>query len=193
MAKSILSGGSPCLVVMVEGLCSEGHGFESSAIQWMDIFSHLFAVKIVSPNFHWQKKFVDRWSQFNSQIYSRENVTISLQVSLTRLGYLDVAIVKIFCKTCMPSCAIDSWQRLFRCSHREKFLQNLRKNLNICQWNTWKSVARVFGHWKSGLQCLFELGRWPLIAHLKSFCIVLWLKEQFSGKLRRRQSLSREF
>ena len=170
MAKSILSGGSPCLVVMVEGFCSEGHGFESSAIQWMDIFSHLFAVKIVSPNFHWQKS-----SSTIGRNSTRKFIVakISLQVSLTRLGYLDVAIVKIFCKTCMPSCAIDSWQRLFRCSHREKFLQNLRKNLNICQWNTWKSVARVFGHWKSGLQCLFELGRWPLIAHLKSFCIVL--------------------
>ena len=36
------------------------------------------------------------------------------------LGYLDVAIEKKICKTCMPSCAIDSRQRLFRCSHCEK-------------------------------------------------------------------------
>ena len=64
------------------------------------------------------KKFVNRRSRFNSQIHGRKNVTISLRVSLTRLGevrlgYLDVAIAKKIRKTRMPSCAIDSQQRLF--------------------------------------------------------------------------------
>ena len=35
-------GGSPGLVVMGDNSCSKGRGFE-----WMDIFSHLFVVKIV--------------------------------------------------------------------------------------------------------------------------------------------------
>ena len=64
------------------------------------------------------KKFVDCWSRFDLQIHGRKNVTISLRVSLTRLGevrlgYLDVAIAKKIRKTRMPSCAIDSRQRLF--------------------------------------------------------------------------------
>ena len=44
------------------------------------------------------KKFVDRWSQFNLQKHGRQNKTNSAQVSLTRLGYLDVAIAKKFAK-----------------------------------------------------------------------------------------------
>ena len=119
------------------------------------------------------KKFVDRWLQFDSRIHSCKNVTISLRVSLTRLGqvikmqpsgkffaklachlvlqicdrgYLDAAIAKNFaklayhlvlqicnrgfldaaiakkCKTRMPSCAIYSQQRLFRCSHHKKII-----------------------------------------------------------------------
>ena len=43
----------------------------------------------------------------------------------------------------MQSCAIESWQRLFRCSHH-------KKNPKFCQWNLRKSVARIFGQWKSG-------------------------------------------
>ena len=39
-------GGSPGLVVMGGDSRSEGHGFESSTIYWMDIFSHIFVVKI---------------------------------------------------------------------------------------------------------------------------------------------------
>ena len=57
----------------------------------------------VSPNFHWQKS--------SSTII--RNLTHE---------FIDVAIANFFCKTRMPSCAIDSWQRLFRCSHREKNL-----------------------------------------------------------------------
>ena len=51
-----------------------------------------------------------------------------------RLGYLDVAIAKKICKTYIPSCAIDSQQRLFRCSHCKFFFAKLAKrfkNLSV--------------------------------------------------------------
>ena len=38
-------GGSPGLAVMGADSCTEGRGFECQ--HWMDIFSHIFAVKIV--------------------------------------------------------------------------------------------------------------------------------------------------
>ena len=46
-----------------------------------------------------------------------------------RLGYLDVAIAKKICKTCMPTCAIDLRQRLFRCSHRKKIQKFVSETL----------------------------------------------------------------
>ena len=69
-----------------------------------------------------------------------------------RLGYLDVAIAKNIRKTPMPSCAIDSWQRLFRCSHCEKKILSVKldkkfENLSV---KLTKTVARIFRQWKSG-------------------------------------------
>ena len=40
-------GGSPGLAVMGRDLRSEGRGFESRTLYCMDIFSHVFVVKIV--------------------------------------------------------------------------------------------------------------------------------------------------
>ena len=123
----------------------------------------MFIIKFYSCHLTFTDKKVSR-------IHGRKNVTISLRVSLTRLGevrlgYLDVAIAKKIRKTRMPSCAIDSRQRLFWCSHCEKHLSvKLAKNIcqwlakNICQWNLrkflkicqWKTVARMFCQWKLG-------------------------------------------
>ena len=43
----VMLGGSPGLVVMGGDSCSEGCGLNPSTVYWMDIFSHLFYVKIV--------------------------------------------------------------------------------------------------------------------------------------------------
>ena len=59
----------------------------------------------VSPDFHWQK---------SSSTVGRDSFHEN------RLGYLDVALQKI-CETRMQSCAIDSRQRLFGCSHCGNF------------------------------------------------------------------------
>ena len=42
-----VSGGRPGLVVMGGDSCSEGRGLGFGTTYWMDIFSHIFAVKIV--------------------------------------------------------------------------------------------------------------------------------------------------
>ena len=47
-------GGSPGLVVMGGDSCPKGRRFDPSTIYWMDIFSHLFVVKIVM--FVWKDK-----------------------------------------------------------------------------------------------------------------------------------------
>ena len=89
------------------------------------------------------KKFVNCWSWFNQLANSWSQKCDNFPASFTdhvRLGYLDVPIAKKIRKTCMPSCAIDLQQRLFRCSHHEK----------ICQWNSRKMVMRIFRQWKLG-------------------------------------------
>ena len=64
------------------------------------------------------KKLFDHWSGFDSQKHGK-NMKNSARVSLTRLGYSDVAIAKKIRETRMQSCAKDLRQRLFRCSHCE--------------------------------------------------------------------------
>ena len=62
-------------------------------------------------------------------------------------GYLDVTIAKKICKTCMPSCAIDLWQRLFRCSHCKKIVSETHKKI---QKFVSETRERIFRQWKSG-------------------------------------------
>ena len=46
--KNVMSqGGSSGLVVMGGDSFSKGHGLNPGTVSWMDIFSHLFVVKIV--------------------------------------------------------------------------------------------------------------------------------------------------
>ena len=95
------------------------------------IFKHFDCVTRLSLT----KKFVDH----RSWLRKCDNFPASFTAQV-RLGYLDVAMQKKNCETCMPSCAIDSQQRLFRCSHSEKFFvsetrkKRLRKYLVSESW-----------------------------------------------------------
>ena len=66
----------------------------------------------------------------NSWSQKCDNFPVSF-TDQVRLGYLDVAIAKIFCETFMPSCTIDSQQRLFRCRHRKKICKTCEKFENL--------------------------------------------------------------
>ena len=69
--------------------------------------------------FEWCHPTFTRLAKTWLQKYDKFSASFTDQV---RLGYLDVAIAKKICKTCMPTCAIDLRQRLFRCSHRKKII-----------------------------------------------------------------------
>ena len=130
---------------------------------YLDIFSD------VSLDLHWQKssstvgcnaiRFAKTWSQK----YDKFSTSFTDQVRLLWSSHCE----KIH-KTHMQSCAIDSRQRLFRCSRREKNCQwNLQKNSKFCQWNLQKLVARIFGQWKLGApsqmsKCLTKYLTWSL-------------------------------
>ena len=89
------------------------------------IFKHFDCVTRLSLT----KKFVDH----RSWLRKCDNFPASFTAQV-RLGYLDVAMQKKNCETCMPSCAIDSQQRLFRCSHRKNFFGKFAKkfkNLSV--------------------------------------------------------------
>ena len=79
---------------------------------------------------------------------------------------------KIFpycCETCMPSCAMDLWLRLIRCSHHAKKFKNLPVKLmkNSCKnissvkvgytskYNYWALVISSTLSFQWAIQCLF--------------------------------------
>ena len=64
------------------------------------------------------KKFVNHRSRFDSRKHGHKNMTNSQQVSLTKRLIVATAIKSR--EICMKSCALESRQRLFRCSHRKK-------------------------------------------------------------------------
>ena len=75
---------------------------------------------------------------YKSKQYTSPTVRVTRQrLSLTKkFAKIGLIIICTHCETRMQSWAIDSQQRLFRCSHREIFLS--------------VKLAKIFGQWKSG-------------------------------------------
>ena len=95
---------------------------------YSSIFGHLQRWKLCHPTYtdkkvHQPSVAIRKYDKFSASFTDQ-----------VRLVYLDVAIAKNFCKTRMPSCAIDMRQSLFRCSHLKFFFAKLTKkfeNLSV--------------------------------------------------------------